>query len=199
MERGHRGEGGEGPDMVHWRSPTSREPAPPDRTRLADDYAVAAYYSRKRRKKPLNDIVLHDDHAVEVLGLLPPLAYFVLVWAKGNLSLIDAAVLTATYAIYLWVLIKLPPREEMIEEVQEIPRVSRWALSPPCRRWAASSASFSPVAVIYFVAEPFLPSCSRWRRAVHVASLHPVVAPFLRMSRKTSAFAGAPDHPGARR
>src|SRR4030095_13410804 len=64
-------------------------------------YAVAAWSSRRRRGKPLGAIHLHDDHAVEVLGLLPPLAYFVLVWAKANLSLIDAAVLTVTYVIYL--------------------------------------------------------------------------------------------------
>jgi len=31
-------------------------------------YAVAAFYSRKRRGKPLGKIQLHDDHAVEVLG-----------------------------------------------------------------------------------------------------------------------------------
>src|SRR5499425_2916022 len=76
-------------------------------------YAVAAVSSRRRRGKPLGSIHLHDEHAVEVLGLVPPLAYFVLVWAKGNLSLVDAAVLTATYVVYLFILLRLPPREEM--------------------------------------------------------------------------------------
>src|SRR5436190_8314765 len=42
-------------------------------------YAVAAFFSR-RRGKTLGRIRLEDDHAVEVLGLLPPLAYFVIVW-----------------------------------------------------------------------------------------------------------------------
>src|SRR5262245_9866363 len=56
-------------------------------------YSVAAYYSRRRRGRPLGTLHLSDDHAVEVLGLLPPLAYFIVVWAKGNLSLWDAAVL----------------------------------------------------------------------------------------------------------
>src|SRR5436190_22144049 len=42
-------------------------------------YSVAAFFSR-RRGKTLGRIRLEDDHAVEVLGLLPPLAYFVIVW-----------------------------------------------------------------------------------------------------------------------
>src|SRR5688500_18044891 len=62
-------------------------------------YGVAAFYSRKRHKKKLGSIHLHDDHAVEVVGLLPPLAYFVVVWAKGSLSLVDAAILTSTYGV----------------------------------------------------------------------------------------------------
>src|SRR5215470_2409622 len=45
-------------------------------------YAVAAVSSRRRRGKPLERIALADDHAVEVVGLLPPLAYFVVVWWK---------------------------------------------------------------------------------------------------------------------
>ena len=65
---------------------------------------------------------------MEVLGLLPPLAYFVLVWAKGSLSLVDAAVLTATYVAYLFVLLRMPPREDSEEEDEEIP--ARVALGP---------------------------------------------------------------------
>src|SRR5437660_4917443 len=62
-------------------------------------YAVAAVSSRRRRGRPLGALVLADEHAVEVVGLLPPLAYFVVVWARGSLSLVDAAFLIATYGI----------------------------------------------------------------------------------------------------
>src|SRR5262245_33351621 len=55
-------------------------------------YAVAAFYSVRRRNQRLGRIRLQDEHSVEVLGLLPPLLYFVVIWAKGNLSLFDAAV-----------------------------------------------------------------------------------------------------------
>lgn len=159
-------------------------------------YAVAAFYSRKRRGKKLGAIQLADDHAVEVIGLLPPLAYFVLVWAKGNLSLVDAAVLTTTYVVYLWVLLRLPPREEMIEETEEIPRVSKWALSHKgWKRWAAVLGLFLlGGGIIYFIAEPFLQSMLALSVALGMEQFVFIqwVAPFLsEFPEKTSAFAWA--------
>src|SRR5215468_12549767 len=64
-------------------------------------YFVAAFTARRRGQR-MGSIVLHDEHAVEVLGLLPPLVYFVVIWAKGTLSLVDSVVLFATYGVYLW-------------------------------------------------------------------------------------------------
>jgi cation:H+ antiporter len=159
-------------------------------------YAVAAFYSRRKRKKPIGSIDLTDDHAVEVLGLLPPLAYFVVVWAKGSLSLVDAAILTATYVAYLWVLLKMPVREEMIEQDEEIPRVSRWALSfSGWKRWAAVGSLFvAGGAAIFFVAEPFLASMMGLAAAFGIQQFVFIqwVAPFLsEFPEKTSAFAWA--------
>ena len=45
-------------------------------------YAVAAFFYRRRYRKPLREIVLQDGHCVEVVGLLAPLLYMVLVWFK---------------------------------------------------------------------------------------------------------------------
>ena len=159
-------------------------------------YAVAAYYSRKKRGTKLGELKLEDDHAVEVMGLLPPLAYFVLVWAKGNLSLVDAAVLTSTYVGYLWVLLKMPPRKEMIEEEDEIPRVSRWALSfSGWKRWAAVLGIFAVGgAVIFVVAEPFLTSMLALATTLGMSQFVFIqwVAPFLsEFPEKTSAFVWA--------
>src|SRR6476646_7243137 len=69
-------------------------------------YAVAAFSSRRRRGQPLGKIQLEDDHAVEVIGLLPPLLYFIVVWAKASLGLWDAAVQATTYVVYLSVLLR---------------------------------------------------------------------------------------------
>jgi cation:H+ antiporter len=159
-------------------------------------YAVAAFYSRRRRGKKLGAIHLHDDHAVEVLGLLPPLAYFVLVWAKGNLSLVDAVVLTATYVIYLFILLRLPPREDSEEEDEEVPRVSRWALSfSGWKRWAAVLGLFAiGGAVIFLVAEPFLNSMLAVAISLGISQFTFIqwVAPFIsEFPEKTSAFAWA--------
>jgi len=159
-------------------------------------YAVAAFYSRRKRGRKLGEIQLHDDHAVEVLGLLPPLAYFVLVWAKKSLSLWDAAFLTLTYVVYLWILLKLPAREETVEEDEEIPKISRWALAQPgWKKWAAvGGLLLFGGAIIYFVAEPFLASMMALAATFGISQFVFIqwVAPFLsEFPEKTSAFAWA--------
>jgi cation:H+ antiporter len=158
-------------------------------------YAVAAFFAR-RKGKPLKTIRLSQHHAVEVLGLLPPLAYFVVVWAKGNLSLLDAAILSATYGIYLWILLRLPPREETLEEDAEVPRLSRWALSyRGGKRWAAVGLLLlGGGAIIFFVAEPFLKSMLAIAATFGLSQFVFIqwVAPFLsEFPEKTSAFAWA--------
>ncbi len=159
-------------------------------------YAVATFYSRKRRGRPLGGLRLGDGHAVEVVGLLPPLAYFVLVWAKGSLSLLDAAVLVLTYVIYLGVLLRIPPREETLEEDEEIPNVSRWALSfSGWKRWGAVLLLLGGGGVvIFFVAEPFLGSMLALASSLGMSQFVFIqwVAPFLsEFPEKTSAFAWA--------
>ncbi len=159
-------------------------------------YAVAAYFSRKRRGRPVGTLRLADDHAVEVLGLLPPLLYFVIVWAKGNLSLIDAAVLALTYFVYLGILLRIPPREETLEQDDEVPAVSRWALSfTGAKRWAAVLLLLGGGgAVIFLVAEPFLNSMLALATSFGMSQFVFIqwVAPFLsEFPEKTSAFAWA--------
>ena len=159
-------------------------------------YAVAAYYSRRKHGRKLGTIHLHDDHAVEVIGLLPPLAWFIVVWAKSSLSLVDAFVLTTTYVIYLVVLLKLPPRDETVEEDEEIPRVSKWALSQSgWKRWAAVMGLLAAGgAIIFLVAEPFLASMMALAATLGISQFVFIqwVAPFLsEFPEKTSAFAWA--------
>ncbi len=158
-------------------------------------YAVAAYYSRRKGKK-LGTIRLGDDHAVEVLGLLPPMAYFVVIWAKGSLSLVDAAILAATYAAYLVILLRIPPRDPEESEDHALPAATKWALSyHGAKRWAAVGALlFGGGAVIYFVAEPFLASMLALATSFGISQFVFIqwVAPFLsEFPEKTSAFAWA--------
>src|SRR5215467_14157245 len=160
-------------------------------------YAVAAFYSVRRKKRRLGKLQLHDEHAVEVLGLSLPLLYSVVIWAKGSLSLVDSAVLAATYVAYLWILLRLPPRPDTDEEDEEIPRFSRWALSHdrPWKRWAAAGALlFGGGVIIALVAEPFLKSMLSLAVTLGMSQFVFIqwVAPFLsEFPEKTSAFAWA--------
>ena len=159
-------------------------------------YAVAAFSSRRRRGKPLGKIQFEDDHAVEVIGLLPPLLYFIVVWAKASLGLWDAAVLATTYVVYLAVLLRMPPRAETVEQDDEVPAVSRWALSfRGGKRWAAVLGLFVVGGgVIILVAEPFLNAMLGVAAALGVPQFVFIqwVAPFIsEFPEKTSAFAWA--------
>jgi cation:H+ antiporter len=159
-------------------------------------YGVAAFYSVRKRKRRLGTIRFHDEHSVEVLGLLPPLLYFVVIWAKGNLSLVDSAILAATYVAYLWILLRLPPRPGTAEQDEEVPAVSRWALSySGAKRWAAvGSLLLGGGAIIFFVAEPFLNSMLALSVSLGLSQFVFIqwVAPFLsEFPEKTSAFAWA--------
>jgi cation:H+ antiporter len=158
-------------------------------------YAVAAFSSR-RRGRALGRIALQDDHAVEVVGLLPPLAYFVIVWWKGNLSLLDSVFLIGTYVLYLVVLLRLPPRPETAEEDEEMPAVSRWALSfAGWKRWLAVGGLFlAGGVIILLVAEPFLASMMAIATALGLSQFVFIqwVAPFIsEFPEKISAFAWA--------
>ncbi len=121
-------------------------------------YFAAAWVHRRRTGQPMRRIPLHPEHSVEVNGLLAPLLYMAFVLWKGSLHLYDAAVLTAMYGIYLWVLSRMPAQaEEGIEDLETIPRAI--VLSPRPRRIALIALCFlAGGALIYISAEPFLGS-----------------------------------------
>ncbi len=121
-------------------------------------YFAAAFAWRRREGRPLRRIALQGQHSVQVVGLIPGLAYMSFVLWKGSLHLFDAVVLTAIYAAYLALLGRMPPEEEEgIEDLERIPRAI--VLSPRRRRIALITALFViGGGLIYFTAEPFLGS-----------------------------------------
>jgi cation:H+ antiporter len=154
-------------------------------------YAVAAFFYRRRYRKPLREIVLQDSHCVEVVGLLAPLLYMVLVWLRGSLNLFDAAVLILIYAAYLIILSRMPPEEaEGIDDLEMIPRA---IVTSPRPRRIALIAGFFVVGglLIYFSAEPFAGSLLAVSAAIGVPGFVFVqwVAPFVsEFPEKVSAF-----------
>lgn len=121
-------------------------------------YFVFLVAGRGTAKQRLPSIHLEHEHAVEVLGLVPPLLYFLVILWKQWIGWIDAVVLIALYAAYLWVLMRNPPKQE--EEVSDAPPVSRWAYRQRgWRRPAAIGGLFVlGGALLYVTAHPFLES-----------------------------------------
>lgn len=153
-------------------------------------YFVAACFRRGDGPR-FQAIRLDAEHSVEVLATLPPLLYFVWIWYKGSLDLIDAAVLIAIYAAYLVVLWRFPPQNE--EALADAPRVSRWAYTRVgWRRNAAIAMLFVTGGIlIYGTAHPFLDSMLAVAASVGVSQFVFVqwVAPFVsEFPEKISAF-----------
>jgi len=153
-------------------------------------YFVAAFFGRKTRGR-LPTIELEREHSIEIVGLVPPLLYFVVIWLKQSINVVDAAVLVAMYLAYLVVLLRVPPHEE--EELADAPAVSRWAYGlGGARRVAAITALFVVGgALLYFTAAPFLESMIGIAAVLGVSDFVFVqwVAPFLsEFPEKVSAF-----------
>ena len=154
-------------------------------------YGTAAFFHRRREGKPLRAIQLEDEHCVEVVGLLACMAYATVIWWKGSLTLIDAAVLIAIYVGYLLILSRMPVEEA--EGIADLERIPRAIVTAPKRiRVGAISGLFiAGGALIYFTAEPFLGSLLAVSASIGVPSFVFVqwVAPFVsEFPEKVSAF-----------
>ncbi|MDP9115540.1 MAG: hypothetical protein M3O20_17920 [Acidobacteriota bacterium] len=121
-------------------------------------YLTAAFSHRRATGKPLGRIVLEEHHSVEVVALMLPLLYIPVIAIKGSLTVYDGAVLIAIYAVYLWILGKLPSEDhETIEDLEIIPRTIVKARRP-LRIFAIGMLFIAGGSLIYFSAEPFLAS-----------------------------------------
>ncbi len=157
-------------------------------------YFVAAFFARRTgRRKAWLAIAFDDEHAIEIVGLLPPLLWFTVIWWKGTLGLVDAAVLTCCYVAYLVALLRVPPREGDVEEIGDLPAVSRWALAqgPGRRGWAIAGIFLVGGAILAVSAHAFVESMLALAITAGVSQFVFVqwVAPFLsEFPEKLSAF-----------
>lgn len=145
-------------------------------------YLAAARSHRREKNAPLRKIELESDQAVQVLCLLLSVLWQFVVWWKGDLTVVDAAILLAMYGGYLWVMRRLPPEEaESLEEVGAVPRAI--VRSPKSRRIIAIGALFLVGgAGVFVVAEPFvrgllgLSTMLGVARPIFIAWIAPVVS-----------------------
>src|SRR3989442_15667113 len=136
-------------------------------------------------------IQLEREHAVEIVGLVPPLLYFIVILVKQSLTWVDALVLCALYLAYLWVLLRNPAHQ--MEQLEYAPAVSRWAVRHRgWRRTAAIGGLFAAGGgLLYVSAHPFLESMLPLAGLLGVSQFVLVqwVAPFLsEFPEKVSAF-----------
>jgi cation:H+ antiporter len=136
-------------------------------------------------------INLEKEHAIEIMGLIPPLAYFWLIYFKGTLNMIDSIFLVLMYLAYLMVIRRVPPQEP--EKIEELDRIPRKILSlRSFRKHIVIGLLFlGGGAGILFIARPFLHSMLALAVSFGVSQFVFVqwVAPFLsEFPEKLSAF-----------
>jgi cation:H+ antiporter len=155
-------------------------------------YFTAAFFRKKGQgDRRLMNIRLEGEHAIEVMGLLPPIAYFVIILLKGTLTLVDSAILICIYAAYLWILSRIPPQDqEKIEDAAKVPRMIL-KMKPPLRNLSIIALFLIGGFWLYFVAHPFLYSMLALAAVLGVSNFVFVqwVAPFLsEFPEKVTAF-----------
>jgi len=154
-------------------------------------YVVFAVAGRKSASERLPAIRLEREHALEIMGLVPPLLYFGVILLKQRFTWVDALVLLALYVAYLWLLFRNAPRGA--EHAADAPAVSRWAYRQPGWRRPVAIAALlgGGGALLYVTAHPFLESMLALAGLVGVSQFVLVqwVAPFLsEFPEKVSAF-----------
>jgi len=144
-------------------------------------YFVFAFSGRRDAAARLPAIQLEREHAVEVVGLVPPLLYFLVILWRQRIGWVDAVVLIALYVLYLWILTRNPPKAA--ESLADAPAVSRWAYRQ--RGWRRQAAIGGLFAVggllLYVTAHPFLTSMIALAGLIGISQFFLVqwVAPFL--------------------
>jgi cation:H+ antiporter len=144
-------------------------------------YVVAAYSRKKQTGQWMGDVVLESEHSVEVLGLLLPILYFFVIWWKASLTVWDGVLLTLLYFLYLFIVNKMPPKDQ--EEAGDLPYVPRkvMALRPGVRGAVIVSMFVGGGAILFLVAHPFVDSLMSLALAVGISEYVFIqwVAPFL--------------------
>jgi cation:H+ antiporter len=155
-------------------------------------YFTAAFFRKRKPKgKGLVNIKLEGEHAVEVMALLPPISYFVIIVLKGTLTLFDSVILFLMYVSYLYFLRKIPPQDqEKMEDAERIPRMIL-KMKPFPRDLSIIALFLIGGFWLYFVAHPFLYSMLALAALLGVSNFVFVqwVAPFLsEFPEKVTAF-----------
>jgi cation:H+ antiporter len=154
-------------------------------------FAVASFEHRRKTGAWLKTFNLEEEHSVQVLGLFAPILYFLVIWWKGTLTVVDSVVLTTIYLLFLFVLNRTPARgQEGAEELDYVPR-RVLALRPGVRGVAIVGLFLGGGLLLALVIHPFVDSLKALALAGGVSEFVFIqwVAPFLsEFPEKVSAF-----------
>ncbi len=158
-------------------------------------YFVALFFSHEPafvKGRGFRRIVMEDENSFTIMGLVPALAAFVVIYIKGTLTMLDGIALIAIYGVYLWLLSQLPP--QAAEGVEDLGRVPRWVMQRPRTQsriaWLLAMFLVGGL-ILWFVAHPFLDSMLAVAVTFGISQFVFVqwVAPFLsEFPEKLSAF-----------
>lgn len=140
--------------------------------------------SRRRRGEAggfWRQIDLEEEHAAQVIGLVPPLVFWAWIIYKGTLDLFDAALLIAMYAGFLMLVNRIPPKHH--EEIEDVAAVARVVIGfdRPRRILAICGLFLVGGVLLWLVASPFLNSMIGLATVLGISQFVFVqwVAPFL--------------------
>jgi len=146
---------------------------------------------RKAKKFSIISIDLENEHSIELTGLFIGSIYALLIVLKGTLNLFDSVFLISMYLVYVFILIKLPSRNE--EDIQDLEFVPRYILTRKrvLRNTLIWCCFLGGGAGIIIVASPFIESALGLSFVLGVPAFMMIqwLAPFLsEFPEKISAF-----------
>jgi cation:H+ antiporter len=121
-------------------------------------YLTAAWFHRRKHGRRMSRIRLDVEHSVEVMGLIVSILYFCIVCIKGTLSIWDSVALMGIYAVYVFILNRIPPKELENPDEEEWPVRKIVQLPTVQRNLAIGGLFIGGAVIIYYTAAPFLHS-----------------------------------------
>lgn len=154
-------------------------------------FFTASLSNRLKRGRWLRAIHLKPEHSWEVISLILPCLYLIVVVLKGSISLFDTLVFVLLYLAYLWMVGRLPAQS--VEDVRQLEQVPRYILtrSPRVTTVFIICLFGAGAGLLFFFAEPFLESIIALAVAAGVSTFFMVqwIAPLLsEFPEKISAF-----------
>ena len=142
-----------------------------------------------RKKK---EIELDPLHSVEVVSIVPPVIYFFFMVWRGRLDLLDSVILLGLYAMYLVLLLRMPPEEED-ESIEDLPFVAKAIMKRGKRGRVIGVLAVFLLggAILYLCVHPFVGSLMALGVTLAISPnfLIQWIAPFLsEFPEKVSAF-----------